>query len=288
MVALTEQNDISIAQIAVYLPSLVIAVFLAVRHGFGRNAGWLYLVIFSLVRIVGSALSLATISDPKNISLYIGALTLQNIGLSPLILVQVGLLGRALGSIRKVRETFLNEQQLRLVQLVVIVGLILSAVGGSQAGTEYGKTGVYTVQTLAKVGLALMIVGYVITVICTLVVASQISSAEPGEKRLLLAVGLSLPFVLVRLIYSAMSTLGGNAKFSSVGGDVNIQLGMAIIMEMIAIIIIEAIGLTLKKIPKEYRGSAPSGFSSLPLLGRFSNSRGVHKPVPRYPESEHV
>lgn len=251
--ALTEQNGISIADICVYIPALVIAVLLCIRHGFGRSSGWLYLIIFSLARIVGASLQLATISDPTNTSLYIGFATLANVGLSPLILVQLGLLSRTLTGIRKNVQTFVNERILRLIQVLVVVGLILSAVGGSQAGTSYGETGVYTISTLSKAGMGLMIAGFVLTVLVALQVAMQISHADPGEKRLSLAVGLSLPFVLVRLAYAAASVFGNSTKYSVFNGDVNIQIGMATIMEMIVVAIVEGFGLTLKKID-QHRG----------------------------------
>lgn len=251
--ALTEKSGISVAEICVYSPSLIIAVFLCVRHGFGRSSGWLYLIIFSLARLIGASLQLATISDPTNISLYIGSATLNNVGLSPLILIQLGLLSRALTSIRKTVNTFVNERMIRLVQLLVLVGLILTSVGGSQSGTTYGETGVYTISTLSKAGMGLMIAGFCLTVSAAIQVAMQISHAEAGEKRLSLAVGLSLPFILIRLAYASASVFANNAKFSVFSGDINIQLGMAVIMEMIVVAIVEGFGLTLKKIPK-YQG----------------------------------
>ncbi|KAI1868389.1 hypothetical protein JX265_007212 [Neoarthrinium moseri] len=248
--ALTERNGVSIAEICVYTPALAIAIWLCVRHGFGRSSGWLYLIIFSLARLIGASMQLATISQPQNISLYIGSFTLENVGLSPLILVELGLLSRALTSIRKSVTTFVNERMLRAIQILVLVGLILGSVGGSNAGSNYAVTGVYTASSISQAGLGLMIAGYILTVLAAVQVAVQISHAEPGERRLSLAVGLSLPFVLVRLGYAAESTFGHNSRFNQFTGDVNIQLGMSVIMEMIAIVIIEGFGLTLKKIPK--------------------------------------
>ncbi|KAI0180933.1 hypothetical protein GGR52DRAFT_522259 [Hypoxylon sp. FL1284] len=254
--ALTEQNNISIAQIAIYVPSLFIAILLAVRHGFGRGNGWLYLIIFSLARIIGPSLQLATISDPTNVSLHIGALTLQTIGLSPLMMVELAFVGRALGSIRKSTTSLITERRVHLIQLVAVVGLVLAAAGGGNSGSDYSKTGTYTIATLTKVGVGLLIAAYILLVLTTITVATQISAVEPGEKRLVLAVGVSLPFLLVRLAYSAESTYGDNPSFNQLSGDPNIQLGMLVIMEMIIVAISEGVGLTLKQLPKG-RASAP-------------------------------
>ncbi|KAH9906470.1 hypothetical protein F4778DRAFT_726208 [Xylariomycetidae sp. FL2044] len=249
--ALTEQNNISIAEIVIYTPALLIGIWLSVRHGFGRNAGWLYLIIFSLARIIGPAMELATINDPRNLSLYIGAATLRNVAVSPLILINVGLLSRALESIRKsTNTTQLNAHYLRLIQLVVLVGLILGSIGGSNSGHAYADTGAWTVNKLSTAAIGLMLAGFILTVIATALVATQVSQAEPGEKRLVLAVGLSLPFLLVRIAYSAEATFGSNPDFNLLTGNPNVQLGMAVIMEMIIVAIVEGVGLTLQKRPK--------------------------------------
>ncbi|KAH6661184.1 hypothetical protein BKA67DRAFT_654316 [Truncatella angustata] len=255
--ALTEHDGISIAEICVYSPALIIAIFLCIRHGFGRSSGWFYLIMFSLARLIGSAMQLATISQPTNISLYIGAAVLANVGLSPLILIQLGLLSRALTSIRKSVQTFVNEKMLRIVQLLILVSLILTTVGGSQAGSDYANTGVYAVPDLSRAGMGLLIAGFVLTVMAAGQVAMQISHAELGEKRLSLAVALALPFILVRMVYAAESAFSSNAKFNQLTGDINVQLGMSVIMEMIAVAIIEGFGLSLKKMtPKDQSGAA--------------------------------
>ncbi|KAI1212290.1 uncharacterized protein F4807DRAFT_415462 [Annulohypoxylon truncatum] len=255
--ALTEHNNISIAQIIIYVPSLFIAVWLSYKHGFGRSAGWFYLIIFSLARILGASFQLATISDPKNLNLQVGAAILQTIGLSPLIMLQLGLLGRALGSIRKSTTSFVTEKRLRLVQVIALVGLILGIVGGS---SSFSDTGVYTVADTSRAGTGLTIAAYVLLVLATVAVALQLSHIEPGEKRLVLAVGLSLPFILVRLAYSGESVFGNNPDFSPLTANMNIYLGMAVIMEMIVIVIVEAIGMTLHKLPANKNVPVATGY----------------------------
>lgn len=163
--ALTELNGISIAEIVVYIPIFAIAIFLALRHGFGRNAGWLFLVIFSTVRILGAALELATISDPTNVNLYVGSFTLQTIGLSPLVLVMLAFTARLSESINRTHTTLVNTRNLRLVQLLVLVGLILGIVGGSNMAskipTSSSRSGSsYAVPAESVAGLGLMIAGY--------------------------------------------------------------------------------------------------------------------------------
>jgi len=257
--ALSEHNNISIAQIVLYVPALAIGVFLCLRHGFGKAAGWLFLVVFSLARVLGASLQLATIADPGNLSLYFGALTLQNIGISPLCAMLLAMINRVLEGIHQARSAIINPQVLRLGQLVVLVGLILSAIGGSDSGTDYANTGVYNISSLTQAGLGLTIAGYALLLVTTAVVGLHVSEVEDGEKRLVLAIVLSLPFLFVRILYSAIGIFGKNPAFSQFGGNINILLGMAVIEEIIIIFIIEAVGVTLRVRPRAVEGESSKG-----------------------------
>jgi len=262
---LSVRHQISIALIPIYSLFLLIGIFLAIRHGFGRNAGWLYLILLSLIRLIGASLDLATINDPTNIDLFIGGATLQSIGLSALILLLLGLVGRVLASAAQTRPqaaSIITPRRLRLVQTIVIVGLALGIAAGVKAGTNVAQNGPGSFNSktsLAKASVALMIVGFVAVVGVTALVAvySRGGVIPAGDGRLLLAIALSLPFVLVRLVYSCVSTFGNDKRFGGLTGDVYVRLGMSIIMEIVVVLICEAAGLTLEKAPKHHdHGSA--------------------------------
>jgi hypothetical protein len=273
---LTYHNGVSIAEVIVYVPALAIAVFLSFRHGFGRSAGWFFLIIFTLARIIGSCMQLATISNPTSASLYTGYSILQNVGLSPLMLATLGLLSRLLESINKAHRTFINTNMLKVVELVIIVALILGIVGGVNASDDFVKTGVYHPGTLSKAGTALFIVCYVAVVIVAIATSFSISHAEEGEKRLLLAIAISLPFLLVRLIYSIMSTFTHNKSFNLLSGNVTVILCVALIEEFIIVVVYEGIGLTLQQVPKEQHvESYAAGHQQIP------SSSSSHVPQPK-------
>jgi hypothetical protein len=274
--AITDHNRISIAVVVIYTPFLLGGIYLSIRHGFGRNAGWLYLILFSLIRLIGAALDLATINQPTNIGLYVGSATLQNVGVSALILVLLGLIGRALASIQKTTRTVITPQHLRLVQTLVLVGLILGIVGGSKSSSSFQQTGTLQSNSESTAGLGVIIAGYAILCASTILIATQVNYAEAGERRLIAAVGLSLPFVLVRLIYSCIGTFGNDKNFKPITGNVWIQLGMAVIMEMIVVLICEAVGFTLKKIPKATRTAAPA--YQMQDTGRDGHNPHKHHP----------
>lgn len=137
---------------------------------------------------------------------------------------------------------------MRLAELLITVGLILSIVGGINAGTDFSKTGVYKTQTLSKVGLALFIVAFGILCAITAVLSQSIRHAEEGEKRILFAVAASLPFLLVRLLYSVLAVFASEKSFSLFNGNVTILLCVALLEEAVIVAIYEGVGLTLKKV----------------------------------------
>lgn len=278
MTQLTELNRISIAEIIVYTPALAIAIVLANRHGFKKASGWLYLILFSLIRIIGAAMDLASTQHPGNNSLSSGTNALNNAGVSPLILVSVGLLTRVLVGLEKRTSTLLQPRMLRLIQLAVMVGLLLSIVGGIKFGNELSDAtsrqpvDVAALRSLSNpteslAGTALMILGFVALVLATAMLSLQLRSVERGERRLIGTVAATLPFVLVRIIYAAVATYHTwNPNFHSyVAGPhyYAYMIGMCVVMEMITIVILEAVGLTLQQLPGD--GTRPEIATGYPM-----------------------
>lgn len=138
--------------------------------------------------------------------------------------------------------------------LLNTVGIILSIVGGVDSGNDYHKTGRYVPQTLTKVGLGLFIASFVAILATTIFLSFSISHAEPGEKRILLAVAVSLPFLLVRLIYASIYDYRLSSNFSSLDGSVTILLCMALLEEIAIVLMYEGVGVTLRKVTKPAKG----------------------------------
>lgn len=131
------------------------------------------------------------------------------------------------------------------------MGIILSIIGGTESGSDYSTTGRYVPQTLTKAGLGLFIASFVAILTITVVLSSSISHAEAGEKRVLLAVALSLPLLLVRLVYGSVYIFGNSSDFSSLNGSVTILLCMGLFEEIGIVLIYEGVGLTLRKVSKQ-------------------------------------
>ena len=231
-------------------------------------------------------------SDPTNTSLYTGSAILQNVGLSPLMLATIGLLSRLLDSIHRSKRTFLNTHMFLLIHVLITVGLVLGIVGGINAADAYIASGfkAYTPTDLNKVGTALFIVAYVAIVIFTLLMSFHVSHAEKGEKRLFMAVVLSLPLLLVRLVYSIISTFTHAHSFNLLNGSVTVVLCMALIEEFLIVAVYEGMGLTLKQaLPKESHydatGQTSSHGSAAPIQNQYA---GAGQASVEQPKKENV
>lgn len=243
--SLGAHDDIAIAEIVVYTFLLFGALFLCKTHGFSRNSGWFYIIILSLARLIGSSMLLATINDPDNTNLYIGWIVLNGLGLGPLILIMLGLLDRLFNTIKSQGGAGINVLYQRAVHLLMLVAVILISVGGASSNyTLDGASPTIKYSTESKVGISLMIVVLVLVIGQFLFALRNQSYIVDGERRILIAVGASLPFVIVRLAYTCTLILGGHKQ------DVWIYLGAGVIMEIVVVIICEAIGFTLNKVHK--------------------------------------
>lgn len=88
------QEVIAYAEIAVYVPIFLLTIIVVVRHGFQKQLGWIYLAIFSVVRVAGAAFEIKKSHDPTNKTAIEWSAILQSVGLSPLLMASLGLLKR--------------------------------------------------------------------------------------------------------------------------------------------------------------------------------------------------
>ncbi|CAI7666970.1 unnamed protein product [Penicillium viridicatum] len=255
--AIDYRHGISILEIIVYSPTLFLALWMAFHHGFGKSSGWFFFILFCLARIVGSGCYLATIHYPSNLNLYIAWAVCTSLGLSPLILGCIGLLSRANDSIMRKTAKPLPRIIFRVITLISLVAVILSIVGA----TTNSNIGQGAVNTESKVGLVLYLVTWIGVFGLFLVVLQRNQSIEDGEHRLLLAVEISLPLILIRLVYSFIYSFGHKSEFNMVSGNVTIQLVMAVLEEIVVVFVCLGIGLTLQVRPTAEYTQQPSVYS---------------------------
>lgn len=138
----------------------------------------------------------------------------------------------------------------KLVGVLSLAAFILVIVGQTQNSDI--TRGVIMTET--KVALILFLVVWVVLCGLFLFIANRSRSIADGEHRLLLAVGISIPLLLVRLIYSLIYAFGNMREFNILLGNVTIQLVMSVLEEIVIVLVCLGIGLTLEVRPSTEDG----------------------------------
>lgn len=143
-------------------------------------------------------------------------------------------------------------KQFRFVQLLITLGLILSIAGGS-SGSSSGS-GQVTVSTTTQVGIILYIVAFVGLTYFLLVSSSYRSAVPIQERRSPVAVAIAWPFILVRLVYSALAVFLHDSNFSIIGGNVTLHVCLAVLEEFVVVMDYLILGFNLRKLEPEQQG----------------------------------
>ena len=152
-----------------------------------------------------------------------------------------------------------------------MVGLALSIKGGMDSMKEKGAPP----NTLMKVSIIIFTLIYAAAVGIFVLLLQEKRGIPSGETRLLASFAACIPFIVVRLIYSLIGDFSNNPDFSRIGGNDTIWLCMSVIEEIIVVLIVVAVGLTLKKLAPEpsvkasVAGQAygqPDGYEYNPLM----------------------
>ncbi|MCJ1250288.1 hypothetical protein MMC30_007514 [Trapelia coarctata] len=242
----TDREGLSIGTLIFYLPALFIASFVAYKHGFGRQAGWFFLILLALARIIGSICEIASVSSPSR-GVITAFVILSSVGLSPLILAMLGLL-------KRVQEGMANGPSVppavfNFLTLAPIAGLVLAIIGGTDlASTD--PSNVAPGHTLTRAAIIIFLVVFIILSMITIFTFFFLRSISPGEHRILYAVALSIPFLLVRLIYSLLANFDSGTTFSLSAGNVVVQAFMATIEEFVVVALYLAAGILAPKIAR--------------------------------------
>jgi hypothetical protein len=151
----------------------------------------------------------------------------------------------------KSKPTF-TIRHFRLLQVLITVGLILSIVGGTSS--SIGPDGTIQVDTSSKIGIILYIVAFVGIVLMYLMSMSRAYCVPKKERRVPFAIIAALPFVLVRLVYSACAVFLHSHLFNIVTGSVLVLAFMAVIEEFIVVVIYVVLGFLVDKLDANERG----------------------------------
>ena len=133
--------------------------------------------------------------------------------------------------------------------LVSLIGVSLGIYGGIKTGNSDDPT---KIVVESKIAVIIFTAVYIAVLVFYLLLLTQATHVQHGEKRLMLAVTLSLPLIAVRVIYALIADFANDSAFSYFnGGSATIYLCMAVIEELVVCYICILIGVTVKKLPAD-------------------------------------
>lgn len=89
---ISAKEAIGIAEIVIFTPLNLTALYLSYRHSFYKQLAWLFLFLLCGLRIASGSLAIAIARDLGNVTEAVWAVILGSIGLNPLLLATMGLL----------------------------------------------------------------------------------------------------------------------------------------------------------------------------------------------------
>ena len=107
---------------------------------------------------------------------------------------------------------------------------------------------------------------YIGLFLLTMITARDFNKIPGGERRMFVAIVLSLPFLAVRILYSILSQFSNSKTFSMMNPQIWARILMSVIEECVVVIMFTIVGLTIPKfsgdmartgIQQASRGSTP-------------------------------
>ncbi|MCJ1326535.1 hypothetical protein MMC10_003199 [Thelotrema lepadinum] len=239
---LSNKSILDVVELVYYILALVLALFVIRKHGFGREVGWIYLALLSLIRIISAATGIAAQNDPSDTTLEEITVILSSVGLSPLLLAWLGIISRVNSSMN---SHGIPPRALQIINAPVIVGLVLAIYGG----TKIFSTDVNTASqglNYSKVAVILFLLTFIAIAFVTVYTSTQNRRVQRSERPLLFASAISIPFLFLRILYSLIVDFNwGSTTFSltsTTDAAVVADAVMAILMEFIVVALYLAAG----------------------------------------------
>ncbi|THH27109.1 hypothetical protein EUX98_g7078 [Antrodiella citrinella] len=251
---LDARGGISVLQLLIYIPILVFSAILVKRHGFRKQGGWIFLLILSIVRIIGSGAHIAAeLSSDPSVGLITTFLILDNVGLSPLIGCTIGFL-TTVGA-----GTFDNDKRftlgLRLLGLLATIATILTIVGAIDVSDAKDQSDINSAINYRHIGGIMYLLLFLFVVMTYGFFWSNKDSIALTKRALFVGLSAVLPLLFIRTLYSLLSdfapiaippataTTNSLSKFSNTTGSWEIYLVMSVICEVASVVTYLVVGM---------------------------------------------
>jgi hypothetical protein len=246
MTHLDSDASLAVAQIAFFGAAIPFALAATLRQGMSRQAGWIFLVILCILRLIGGSATvyIHTHTYPPSTGLLELATITSSIGTAPLLMALLGLLSRIHAGLTKATRHHIPTRTFRIIHIITIIALIIAINGGIfRSSSKASKQSTGT--SLSKASSIIFLAVFLVTAAITATTFTRRRDARVSDRRLVLACGAVLPFLLVRVVYLVIVsfTTDTSSVFYYEDVDVYITAVMQFLMEGIIVIVLTAVGL---------------------------------------------
>jgi hypothetical protein len=136
----------------------------------------------------------------------------------------------------------IHPRCLQIVAIICFIGLILGIAGVSSADDNEGT---YHAGAIVQASMGIFIAVFIAIAVLTVWLFVQLRPAmRVFQKKLFLAITLSCPLLVIRLVYSAISDYADNRRFAVLEGDPTIYLCMNVLEEIVAMGLTMVLGVS--------------------------------------------
>ncbi|KAK5169019.1 uncharacterized protein LTR77_006328 [Saxophila tyrrhenica] len=278
MSPLQPKGGLAAAQVAFFAPALLISTYIVFRHGLRRQLGWLYLVLLSILRLVGASATLwSETQNDYSKSILQTAFITSAVGTAPLLLVLLGFM-QLVNKDMKTAGSAVGIWVFRGIHLLSLAALVLAILGGTDISSTISST-VSLGHTLLKAGSIVFLVIYLALAAITFLTFSRKYAVLTEERKLVDAGLAALPFLLVRIIYTVVVSFAGKGSiFYLWNVNVYVSAFMQFLMEAFVVVIFMTAGLLTPKRAKTVGQRGPEYAS---VGSEYDMENGGHQMGPQ-------
>jgi len=251
-------GHIAIAQLVFFLIAILPANYCLLKHGLLGILGWLFLVLFCLIRITGAAIIVS--DESKNMAISEAGGIITSVAIAPLIIATAGVAHESFKSIESYRPILFGW----IPHILAHVGC-----GGAVALLVVGYTnleGSDSTPDKMKIGLdEIRGGGFVLVAIWIMTTAIVIASyhyprALRGEKLLVGGVTIALIALIIRILYTVLSALIDSESYNPISGaPTAVKVILDVLPEFFLTLVLLAAGIASRNLRCETKGTSCYG-----------------------------
>ncbi|KAK7064556.1 dienelactone hydrolase family protein [Favolaschia claudopus] len=211
MPSLDTRGIIAAAQLGGYVLIAAASLYLTIRYALRRDAGWLFMFIFSATRVAGGALIVAgeLMKNPSE-DLFLASYIMFHAGLAVLLLSTLGFLG--LAGQNAYSEYLHTTRMFRAMAIFMLIAMGLAIAGGI-LGSHIAPAQAHIGDILRKTAAALYGALYLVLFVIHLRCWGDRYELRSHRRRLLGGVLLALPFLGARVAYEILAAWSSSDLF---------------------------------------------------------------------------